>query len=174
MFRKTIYLVLSALGISGCAGSELLPTRLAENVDIQRYMGSWYVIAQIPTFMEVGAHNAVETYSLAADGTIPTVFTCNKDGFNGPRKVIKSTAYTTDNSAVLKVQFWWPFKADYRIMYLTPDYSQVIVGRNQRDYVWIMARTPQIPTADLEKMKQIVAEEGYDMRKLILVPQELR
>ena len=166
--------VMAMLGLTGCAGSTLPPTRLAENVDIQRYMGSWYVIAQIPTFMEVGAYNAVETYRLAGDGTIPTVFTFNKDSFVGEKKTVTSTAFTTDNPAVLKVRFWWPLKHEYRIMYFAPDYSQVVVGRNKRDYVWIMARTPQIPAADLEKMKRIVAEEGYDMSKLILVPQAER
>lgn len=166
--------LLTAAGLSGCAGSDLPPTRLVEKVDIQRYMGTWYLIGNIPHWLEKGAHNATEHYTLAEDGSIPTVFTFNKDAPDGPVKTITSTAYTTDNSAILGVQFIWPIKAEYRIMYLAPDYSQVVVGRNKRDYAWIMARTPQISDADFKKMSQILAEEGYDMSKLIKVPQEVR
>lgn len=169
--KKSLCGILAAIGLSGCAGSDLPPTRLAENVDLQRYMGKWYLLGNIPHWLEKGAHNAHETYTLAADGTIPTVFVFNKDALDGPVKTITSTAYTTENPAILGVQFIWPIKAEYRIMYLNEDYSQVVVGRNKRDYVWIMARTPQIPEADFEKMKQIVAEEGYDMSKLIRIPQ---
>lgn len=172
--KKLLCGLLAAVGLSGCAGSDLPPTRLAEKVDIARYMGTWYLIGNIPHWLEKGAQNAAETYTLAADGSIPTVFTFNKDAPDGPVKTITSTAYTTDNPAILGVQFMWPIKAEYRIMYLSPDYSQVVVGRNKRDYAWIMARTPQIPDADFKKMSQILAEEGYDMSKLIKVPQEVR
>lgn len=174
IMKKLFCGALMVLGLGGCTESNLPPTQLAGNVDIQRYMGKWYLVGNIPHWVEKGAHNATETYTLAADGTIPTVFTFNKDAPDGPVKTITSTAYTTDNPAILGVQFIWPIKAEYRIMYLNEDYSQVVVGRNKRDYAWIMARTPKIPDADFEKMKQILADEGYDISKLIKVPQQVK
>jgi len=66
----------------------------------------------------------------------------------------------------------WPFKADYRISYLSPDYSETVITRLKRDYVWIMARTPTIPDADLARLKLFVQSQGYDADKLQLVPQD--
>ena len=62
------------------------PLALAPRVDLQRFMGDWYVIANIPTFIEKGAHNAIESYRLAEDGSIPTTFTFRAGGFEGPEK----------------------------------------------------------------------------------------
>ena len=70
------------------------------------------------------------------------------------------------------MQFIWPIKADYRIVYLNEDYSQVIIGREARDYVWLMARTPMIDDADYERLVQEVARLGYDVTKLQKVPQQ--
>jgi len=69
------------------------------------------------------------------------------------------------------MRFIWPFKADYRIVYLTPDYSQTVVGREARDYVWIMARTPEIPEADYQRILTFLAEQRYDVGKIKKVPQ---
>ena len=70
------------------------------------------------------------------------------------------------------MQFIWPVKADYRVVYIKDDYSQTIIGRQKRDYVWIMARTPQIPDADYQHLTQVVANLGYDISKLNKVPQQ--
>ena len=61
------------------------------------------------------------------------------------------------------MQFIWPIKADYRIVYLTRDYSQTVVARAARDYVWIMARTPEIPEADYQRIVEFVTQQGYDV-----------
>ena len=59
----------------GCQSATLPPLKTVANVDLPRFMGDWYVIANIPTFIEKGAHNAVESYRLDKDGTIATTFT---------------------------------------------------------------------------------------------------
>jgi apolipoprotein D and lipocalin family protein len=69
------------------------------------------------------------------------------------------------------MQFIWPIKADYRIVYLTDDYSQTVIGRNKRDYVWIMARTPSIPEEDYQAIVELLGDEGYDVSKIQKVPQ---
>jgi apolipoprotein D and lipocalin family protein len=60
-------------------------------VDLERFMGDWYVVANIPTFLEKGAHNALEYYTLNSDGTIAATFRFNKDGFDGPVKTYRPT-----------------------------------------------------------------------------------
>ena len=70
------------------------------------------------------------------------------------------------------MRFVWPIKADYRIVYLDDDYSQTIVGRQKRDFIWIMARTPTISDADFEMLMQRSAALGYDVSKIERVPQQ--
>ena len=164
-----------ALLLSGCQSTQdYAPLRLAAQVDLQRFMGDWYVIASIPTFIEKGAHNAVESYSLAEDGTIATTFTFREGGFDGEQQVYTPTGFVRDtqSNAVWGMQFIWPIKADYRIVHVAPDYSTTIVGREKRDYAWIMARTPAIPEAEYRRLLGLLAEQGYDISKVRKVPQQ--
>ncbi len=158
--------------LSSCRAS-LPPLETVEYVDLQRFMGDWYVIANIPTFVEKGAHNAVESYRLDDDGSIPTTFTFRKDGFDGtfkeyhPRGFVRDTA----SNAEWGMQFVWPIRGDYRITYLDEDYSRTVISRNKRDYVWIMARTPTISEEDYQQMMDHVRDSGYDLSEVKKVPQ---
>ena len=158
--------------IAGCTASlPLLKT--VERVDLQRFMGTWYVIAAIPTFIEIDAFNAVESYQLEADGTINTTFTFRKGAFDGPLKTYNPRGFIVDtaSNATWGMQFIWPIKAEYLITHLSDDYSQTVIGRNKRDYVWIMARSPQIPEAAYQRILVELAAQGYDVTKLRKVPQ---
>ena len=162
--------------LAGCAAmaeAPLPPVTLVAQVDLARFMGDWYVIANIPTFLEKGVHNAKDTYRLDADGSIPTTFSFNAGAFDGPRKSYTSRGFVLDGgkNAVWGQQYIWPIKADYRISYLSSDYQHVVITRQKRDYVWIMARTPTISDADYEQLASFVATQGYDRTKLQRVPQ---
>ena len=166
----------SAVFLAACqnmtSAKDLPPLALATAVDIPRFMGDWYVIANIPTFIEKGAHSAKESYRLEPDGTIATTFTFRADAFDGPPKDYHSKGFVLgENGAVWGQQYLWPFKADYRVGYLAPDYSQTVITREKRDYVWIMSRTPTMSEADLKKLTDFVARQGYDVSKLQRVPQ---
>ena len=108
----TILLLSAALG--GCQTPDK-PLHTVAHVDLPRFMGDWYVIANIPTFIERDAHNAVESYRLAEDGRILTEFTFNAGAFDGPLKRYTPTGFVQDAAgAVWGMQFFWPIKADYR------------------------------------------------------------
>ncbi|MDH5698752.1 MAG: lipocalin family protein [Nitrospirota bacterium] len=156
----------------GCSSPP--PIQTASQVDLERFMGDWYVIANIPTFIETEAFNAVESYRLNDDGTIATTFTFRKGGFEGKQKTYSPTGFVVDqeSNAVWDMQFLWPFKADYRIVFVNSDYSQTIIGRVARDYVWIMARTPELSEADYHHLLKIIATQGYDLSKIQRVPQQ--
>ncbi|MDH3321262.1 MAG: lipocalin family protein [Betaproteobacteria bacterium] len=173
MMKTFISILISLLALAGCQSVSRPPISTVANVSLERFMGDWYVIANIPTFIEKGAHNAVESYRLADDGTIETTFTFRQDGFDGDLKRYTPTGYVLDaqSNAVWGMQFIWPIKADYRIVYLAPDYSQTVIGRQARDYVWIMARTPQIPESDYRRILDFLAREGYDVSRIEKVPQ---
>ena len=165
--------LLPLLGTTGCSTISHPPLKTVAAVDLPRFMGDWYVIANIPTFIEKGAHNAVETYRLESDGTIDTVFTFRAGGFDGPRKRYNPRGFVLDHesNAVWGMQFIWPIKADYRIVWLTPDYTQTVIAREARDYVWIMARTPQIAETDYRAILAFLEAQGYDVTRIQLVPQ---
>lgn len=169
---KTLLAALAAL-LAGCQSMPLPPLAQAPSVDLERFMGRWYVIANIPTFIEKGAHNAVESYRLDADGTIATTFTFRAGGFDGKEKRYEPRGFIVDraSNAVWGMQFLWPIKSDYRISWLAPDYSTTVIARMKRDYVWIMARTPSLPEAEYERLVKFVADQGYDVSKLERVPQ---
>lgn len=165
-------ILLSAAG-AGCAGNHP-PIEPVPYVDLERFMGDWYVIASIPTFLEKGAHNAVESYALNEDGSIATTFEFRKDGFDGKRKTYTPTGFVTDteSNAIWGMRFIWPIKADYRIAYLDEDYSHTVIARNKRDFVWLMARTPAISDSDYAELVELIESLGYDIAKLGKVPQQ--
>ena len=149
------------------------PIQTVPYVDLERFMGDWYVIASIPTFVEREVYNGIETYELNEDGTIATTFRFNQGGFDGPLKEYHPKGFVRDKqtNAVWGMQFIWPFKADYRIVYVNSDYTQTIIGRQKRDYVWIMARSPKIPDQDFSYMTRLIGDLGYDVSKIKRVPQ---
>ena len=151
------------------------PMATVDKVDLQRFMGDWYVIANIPTFLEQGAHNPVESYALNADGTIATTFTFNADSFEGEKKIYHPKGFirNTESNAEWGMQFIWPIKADYRIVYLDDDYQYTVIGRNSRDYVWIMARNAQIPDQTYGELRDFVIDLGYDPELLQKAPHQL-
>ncbi len=173
VWSKLVAAALGCLTLAGCQTTTHPPLRIASSVDLSRFMGDWYVIANIPTFIEKGAHNAVERYELATDGTIATTFTFRDGAFDGKLKTYRPRGFVYDrtSNAIWGMQFVWPIKADYRIMYVSPEYDFTIVGRQKRDYVWIMARTPTIPEPTYQALVAMVEREGYDVAKIERVPQ---
>ena len=175
---KTIYTILRFIGALiamtpftiMAAEEQTLAT--VDYVDLDRFMGKWYVIACIPTQLEKNIFNAVETYKRDPDGTVATTFSYNKGGFEGPKKEYQPRGFILDDktNAVWGMQFIWPIKADYRIIYLDHEYSSTIIGRNKRDYVWILARKPQLSEDLYDKLSEEVERAGYNINKLVKIP----
>ncbi len=170
---RNLCLGLAAVAIlAGCATAKP-PIPRMQQVDLQRFMGDWYVIGNIPTLPERDAYNAVESYSLAADGRIDTRFRYREGGFDGALKTMNpvGTVVPGTGNAVWGMQFVWPIKAEYVIVDVDPAYQLTIIGRTARDYAWIMARQPTIAesryAAAVERLKAL----GYDTSKLRRVPQ---
>jgi len=162
---------LLSYAVSAC--TNMPPLQTVPEVDLERFMGDWYVIANIPTFLERGAHNAVESYALEADGTIATTFTFRDGAFDGPVRTYHPRGFVSgESNAIWGMQFVWPIKADYRIVYLDETYLTTVIGRNQRDYVWIMAREPTIPQERYDEIVGLLDSVGYDVDSIEWVPQQ--
>src|SRR6187401_2290500 len=145
-FRLQLILTMGILTMLGGCKSSRPPITTAPKVELERFMGPWYVIGNIPTSIEREAFNPVESYELDADGTIATTFSFREGSLDGPLKTYCPRGFVLDtrSNAVWGMRFVWPIKADYRNVYVSENYEHTIVGREKRDYLWIMARTPQI------------------------------
>ena len=149
------------------------PLETVDYVDLERFMGDWYVIANIPTFIERDAHNAVENYRLEEDGSIATTFTFRAGSFDGKLKTYSPRGFVvdTESNAVWGMQFVWPFKGDYRVIHLDSDYNTTVIGRNKLDYVWLMSRQPELSREDYDRAVEAIRAAGYDIARLQRVPQ---
>ena len=115
----------------------------------------------------------MERYDRLGPKKIQTTFTYRKGGFDGEKAEMAPVGYVLDedSNAVWGMQFIWPIKADFRIVHLDPDYRTTIIGRQKRDYVWVMAREPEVPDQEYRELVERVQSLGYDISGLSRVPQ---
>lgn len=163
-------LVIAAIG---CSAHPPLPT--VSSVDLDRFMGDWYVIGHVPASSEKDAYNGVETYELGEDGEIRTTYVFRDGGFDGPIRVLEPTGYVQDESTNatwgMRFYWWWPFKLEYLITYLDDAYRDTIIARSARDYAWIMSRDPKMSDVRYEELTEELRRQGYDTSQLRRVPQ---
>ena len=175
---NSLVVLLSLAILNACATNEMPPLQaLDRKVDLERFMGDWYVLGFIPIvipfFSEEGAHNGVESYRLDDEGVIQTTYTFLEGGFDGPERRFtpKGWVYDEETNAEWRMQFLWPFKAAYLIVYLDEAYEKTIIGVPDRKYVWIMSRDPNLSEADYQEMLDRVESLGYDVHQVQRVPQ---
>ncbi len=182
MLLRPVPILLLAMLITACSTSGLPPLRgIGQTVDLPRFMGPWYVIACIPIdipllpmLSEKGAHNGVETYQLAPDGTIATTYRFRRGGFDGPEVVFtpRATVANAPVNSEWKMKFKWYLPAgDYLILHVDPAYQRTIIGVPDRKYVWIMSRTPTMPAAEYQDLMARLRAMNYDTTLVETVPQ---
>ncbi|MDP4610891.1 MAG: lipocalin family protein [Opitutales bacterium] len=159
--------------LNGCASSKA-PLPMAENVDIDRFMGRWYVVGYTPILVDKAAHNAIEHYGLDESKKIQTTYQFRDGGFDGELKTHTPVGWVHDeaNNAEWRMQFIWPFRSDYIILYVDAEYTRTIIAHPNRKYAWIMQREPEISDADYEAMLQKLEVAGYDRSVILQLPQD--
>lgn len=145
---------------------------VVENFDAQRYLGRWYEIARFDHRFERGLEKVTATYSTMDDGGIQVI----NRGYNPERgkwqQSIGKAYFTGDpNRAALKVSFFGPFYGGYNIIALDKDYQHALVCGPDRDYLWILSRTPGLPDDVKKQMVSIAAREGFAVEKLMWINQ---
>ena len=140
-------------------------------VDVQRYMGKWYEIASFPQSFQKGCSCTVAEYELMDNGKVRVTNSCDA---KGKRKVAKGKAWVTEKStnAKLKVSFFWPFSGKYWIIDLADDYRYAVVGHPNRDYLWILSRTPQMDAQTYRQITERAKAKGFDITRLQKTRQE--
>ncbi|MBF88786.1 MAG: hypothetical protein CMG75_03835 [Candidatus Marinimicrobia bacterium] len=143
-----------------------------EYVDLDKFMGDWYVIANIPTWIEKGAHNALEQYFWNDKGYIDVIFSFNQDSFSGtPKKLTqKAYIYNKKTNAEWRIQPFWPLKLPYLVIDLDEEYSYTVIGYPSRKFLWIMSRSKSLNEEILSKIYEKLNAQGYDTSLIQQVP----
>lgn len=168
---------ISTLLLSACASGPPPLEPLDRRIEVERFMGDWYVLAFIPIdfpfFSEADAHDAVERYEQDADGGIDVTYTFRDGSFDAPTTVMTQRGWVHDRErgTEWRVQLLWPFRSAYLIAWLDDDYQRAIVGVPSRSNVWVLSRTPLVAEAELAALEARVARLGYDPSQLRRVPQ---
>jgi apolipoprotein D and lipocalin family protein len=160
-----------------CGAAAAAELRVVSFVDVERYLGTWYEIASIPvSFQAFCAGGTTATYTLLPDGKIEVLNQCYTA--EGERKKAVGRAWVADKAtnAKLKVSFvsflgLWLFAADYWIIDLGADYEYAVVGHPNRNYGWVLSRTPTLPEEVLAGIKARLTAQGYDVARFRMTDQ---
>ncbi|WP_058912489.1 outer membrane lipoprotein Blc [Entomohabitans teleogrylli] len=146
---------------------------VVENFDAQRYLGTWYEIARLENRFEKGLEQVTATYSLNNDGTLRVVnrgFDPNKQRWQQSTGKAKFTGKPT--RAALKVSFFGPFYGGYNVIALDNEYRYALVCGPNRDYLWLLSRTPAINADVKQELLSAAARQGFAINQLRWVKQE--
>lgn len=155
-------------------GTSSHPLRPVAHVDLQRYMGGWFVIANIPYFAEKNCFDSVEGYALRPDGRIDNKFACREKSFDAPMKPqLKTiaTVYDRNSNAEWRVPFFKVIEVKYVVIDLDPAYRWAVIGHPSRRYGWIISRTRTLPDETYRGILERLRDQGYDPAKFVKVPQ---
>ena len=166
--KKLIKVILvSSLALTaGCLSVSKVDNVPVVALDLNRYLGEWYEIARFDHSFERGVEQAKANYTQNADGTIKVVNSGVKDG--KPKTAI-GKGKATDTPGLMRVSFFGPFYADYRVMLIDKDYSRALVGSGGADYLWLLSRTPGLSETVKSELLAEAQRRGYDTDKLIWV-----
>ena len=167
--NKRILFVALAAAVAGCVSGPKVDNTPIAALDLNRYLGEWYEIARFDHSFERGIERAKANYTLNEDGTIKVVNSGIKDG--KPKTAI-GKGKRTDTPALLRVSFFGPFYADYRVMMIDEGYTYALVGSGSADYLWMLSRTRDLPDSTKSELLAEAKRRGYDTDKLIWVKQE--
>lgn len=170
---KATFLSLALCGLCATAMSQKVDNSTITSFDLDRYLGRWYEIARYDHSFERGLVGSTAEYSLRDDGKIKVLNSGHLNTLDGPYKesIGKAKARKNGTPGQLQVSFFGPFYGDYDILELAPDYSYSVVGSSSPKYLWILSRTPQMPTTTKDKILRNLRQRGYDTSKLIWVEQ---
>ena len=172
--KRAVALLGALVMAAGCSTStterlRLPPLPTVAHVDLSRYVGTWYEVANFPQSFQRGCTATTATYTLRADGDIDVLNRCRQGSVDGDEKSARGRARVVDRAtnAKLEVSFFGPFWGDYWIIDVSDDYSYAVVGHPGRDYLWILARTPTMAEATYERILARLQARGYETSRLV-------
>ncbi len=175
MKQKHYYLLFLLFFITHCSKSQnMINSETVKELDLKKYLGTWYEIARYPHSFEKELVGVTATYSLRPDGKIKVVNKGYKKTLNGEMKeaIGKAKIPNLKEPAKLKVSFFWIFYADYYVLELDSEYQWAIIGSKSPNYLWILSRKAQINDELYQSLLEKIEKRGYKLDKLIKVEQK--
>ena len=166
--RMILGVIAAAMALAGCVSGPKVDNTPVAALNLNRYLGEWYEIARFDHSFERGVEQAKANYTQNADGTIKVVNSGVKDG--KPKTAI-GKGKMTDTPGLLRVSFFGPFYADYRVMLIDKDYTYALVGSSSADYLWLLSRSPELSETAKSEILAEAQRRGYDTDQLIWVRQ---
>jgi len=154
--------------------NSMIDKTVVKEFDINQYLGNWYEIARFDHRFERGLVGVTANYSIRNDGKIKVINSGFKQTLDGKKSEAKGKAKIPDpgTPSKLKVSFFWFFYGDYFILELDQNYQWAVVGSSSDNYLWILSRSPQMDEILYRQILARLVKRGYDVNKLIRVPQK--
>ena len=163
----TLPALLFLVALSACTG---MPDGVepVTGFDKSRYLGRWHEIARLDHSFERDLVDVTAEYSLRDDGNVRVV-NSGTDSGTGERKVAEGHAKFVgdDTTAHLKVSFFGPFYGSYVVFELDPDYQYAFVAGYNTDYLWLLAREPDISEEVRDKFIARARALGFPTEELV-------
>lgn len=169
---KFLFFLSLILLLAGC--KEDYQQQLVDYVDLDKFMGDWYVIAIMPNPIEKNVTNGIESYALNDKGNIDITYTFYKNNPQGKKKVLhpKASIYNKKTNAEWRVQFFWPLRFPYLVIWLDEEYETTVIGVPNKKYAWIMSRKPYINEDKYNKILDRMSQLDYKIERLIKISQD--
>ena len=175
MSKIRLLLLLSLFFTYSCTNtnSQMLDKTTVKELDLNRYLGTWYEIARFPHSFEKNMVGVTATYSLREDGKIKVLNQGYKNTLDGELSVAEGKTKIPNKAepGKLKVSFFWIFYGDYNVLELDENYQYVMIGSSTDKYFWILNRTPQMSPETYEMLLEKARKRGYKLDKLVKVLQ---
>jgi len=175
--RPLLLLSCLTLALAGCVNSSDKPETPPSTmqVDLQRYQGTWYEQARLPMFFQRKCVQSEARYDLREDGLIGVTNQCrDSDGeMNEATGVAEPQQPGKTDKLWVKFDNWFSrlapglTKGEYWVLYHDDDYRVALVGHPNREYLWLLSRTPIINDQTRHELLAIAQKQGYDTSKLI-------
>ncbi len=175
MLKNATIFIFIVLMLCSCSNtsSQMIDKSTVKELDLNRYLGTWYEIARFPHSFEKDLVGVTATYSMREDGKIRVINQGYKNTLDGKLSVAEGKAKIPNNAepGKLKVSFFWIFYADYYVLELDKNYQYVMIGSSSPKYFWILSRTPKMDRETYEMLLGKARKRGYNLDKLEKVPQ---
>ncbi|MGB6328581.1 MAG: lipocalin family protein [Halarcobacter sp.] len=167
----TTIFILSML-IANTSFDDIKAPKPVDYVDAKSFSGLWYEIARTENSFEKNCVGATVEYTLTQKLEYEVKNRCFNKVFNGNIIEYNGVAKASNGNIMSQIDmtYFWIFTKQYRIIYLSKDYSTAVMVDNDMEYVWVMNRKPFMKKENLDNIVSFLSNY-MDTKELIFTPQ---
>ncbi|MFL4558532.1 outer membrane lipoprotein Blc [Yersinia kristensenii] len=171
LWSKLSVIIATLLSVA-CSVTPPKDVKIVDNFQLPRYLGTWYEIARLDHSFERGLDRVTANYSLRDDGGVKVI----NRGYNAKKQqwqesIGKAYFIGSPQQASLKVSFFGPFYGGYNVIDLDDEYQHALIAGPNREYLWILSRTPTIDNQTRDRLVAVAKNYGFPVEQLIWVKQ---